>query len=602
MFADVYPIKRLPRRFGAFTYIVPESLSSSPARGMFVMVPWRTGTVRGIVREVHDRAEKDEIKTITGMLPECLDDAELNVYETTAKETFQSVSSILDSAFPTPRKRKLSQKPCSGASSRANCGALIPRETVTRMEMLAKQSVSSFVTTVDLIDTTLLVRFLTKHCKGPILFLVPHQHDLDVAQELLSTWNLSTTLCTSNLTEAQRFDVAESWRAGKIPLLLSTRLGSLLLPPKHLGAIVIGRSGMFEHAQYDRNPRYDARRFAHAWSKIYHASLFLCDTLPRCVDLVSSPRSEEPVKKEDAPLKETEIINIQDRLRFGDEPLLTDPLIKQIEETLAKKKRVLIICNQKGFGAKLECKHCGFIEVCGTCQKPLSVYETYLFCAPCKRATKKPDACRKCKQTKLKAVRPGTGTLAKLLKAHWPEAVIETIEKEGSSPSKKASIIVATSFYYEAFYQPHKDVFGLVALACVDQEIRLEQDLSRASRRLLEYRGMALRSKCSFLLQTWDPKLIHRLLEASKEILKEECLAKRDLGQAPYTTELELTSRGKQGFYELNKAISYAKYASKTALVQITPARWKILTNDGKLLQTLKELDDSLVVNNKTWL
>src|SRR3990167_2641155 len=72
--------------------------------------------------------------------------------------------------------------------------------------------------------------------------------------------------------------------------LLSTRLGSLFLPPDHLSAIVVGRSGVEEHAQYDHNPRYDARRLAQAWSQVRGCPLILCDTLPLPPEIVCDCR------------------------------------------------------------------------------------------------------------------------------------------------------------------------------------------------------------------------------------------------------------------------------------------------------------------------
>ncbi len=600
-FVQVYPIKRLPRRFNAFTYAVPVEMASEIIRGSFVMIPWRSDSVRGVVSGLHTRKPKGETKCVSKLMTMHLLEKDLCVYERVAEETFQSVSSVLAAAFPTPRRDLAKKSPSSGASFGAGVtklNSLVSRRTLNALEAFARDpSPVEFITMGDLLDMALLVRLLAKHRPGPILFLVPHRHDLHIAAELLAGWNLTPTLCLSDMTEPQRNDLACAWQKGEIPLLLSTRLGSLFLPPDHLSAIVVGRSGIEEHAQYDRNPRYDARRLAQAWSKARACPLIFCDTLP----LPPAANRRWSSRTEPEHLFD-EMINLQDRVRFGDDPLLSEPLAIAINETLSQGKRILLVCNQKGLGARLECGQCKFIELCASCGKPLAVYETHLFCVACKRTTPRPDICRKCRSNKVKMVRRGTGSLEKLLTARFPGIFVAVVEKNSTLSISKARIIVATSYYYENLYRPHEDLFGLVALPCADQEVRLEKSLPRASRRLLEYQAIAKRSRCPLIVQTWNPPLLHRLLHHGKTVLDDECQARKDLGQAPYVYELELLARGKQGFRELDKALALARRAEETTLVNITPARWKILTTSANLLQRLREMDDSLVISNKTWL
>src|SRR3989338_269718 len=611
-FVNVYPIKRLPRRFGAFTYVVLDETASEVIRGSFVIIPWRSGSVRGIVSEVHARKPEGETKLVSELMTMRLSESELCVYERVAEETFQSVSSVLAAAFPTPSRNLAKKSTSSGASSGAGMAKLsssVSRRTLSEFEMFAKNPPPfAFVATDDLVDTALLVRLLAKRWQGSLLFLVPHFHDLKIAAELLTTWGLEPSLCASDLTELQRHDLARAWRKGEIPLLLSTRLGSLFLPPDHLSAIVVGRSGVEEHAQYDHNPRYDARRLAQAWSQVRGCPLILCDTLPLPPEIVCDCRQISRVYgskfRRQSPTAPKEpfgkIITPQARVGFGDDPLPPEPLTTAIGETVKQDKRVLFICNQKGLGARLECGQCKFTELCASCKKPLAVYETHLFCAACKRTTKRPDACRKCRSDKLKTVRRGTGSLEKLLKARFHGTSVAVIEKGGTPSVLNAQIIVATSYYYENLYRPHQDVFGLVALPCADQEVRLEQSLARVSRRLLEYQGIAKRNRCPFIVQTWDPSLLHHLLYDGETVLEKECQARKELGQSPFVCEIELLARGKAGFRELDKTLAEAGKAEKTTLAKLSPARWKILTDSANLLQKLKATDDYLIISNKT--
>ena len=104
MFAEVYPLARLPRRFKAFDYAVPEGMVVSC--GSFVMIPLRGKSVVGIVKAVKQEAPSGiKTKPIMSVLPASVTQRELAVYEGLASDLVQSVSSVLDAVIPTPPKR-----------------------------------------------------------------------------------------------------------------------------------------------------------------------------------------------------------------------------------------------------------------------------------------------------------------------------------------------------------------------------------------------------------------------------------------------------------------------------------------------------------------
>lgn len=592
MFADIYPITRLPRRLSAFTYAIPPTCPNLK-RGDLVSIPWRGSTKRGVIASIHSNTPTYPTKPLHNASGSFLTEEELGLYEALATSTLQSVSTLLETALPTPRKRTAPAKTVVNPNQPLN--RTLSKEELASLEQAASCTTSHFVQTGDLLAITLFVRYLLSQT-SPVLFLLPHQHDVEQAHAIFAHLGIAPTSFTSGLTEAQRFDVSIAWRTGSIPLLISTRLGSLLPPPATLGAIVVGRTGIDEHAQYDRNPRYDAREVAEKWSQVRRCPLFVCDLLPRLADGIHPL----PVIPSTAPSATPSFISLQDRVQFSDDPILTEPLKEAIESTLAQNERVLLVCNQKGLGASWTCKTCKFQETCGTCGKPLAVYDTHLLCRPCKRPTKKPERCRKCGSDALKATRRGTGSLERLLKQHFPNASVSTIEKDQLHPNPDANIIIATSFYYESWYRPQKDTFGLIGVISADQEIRLEGDLVRGARRLLEYQGIASRSRGTFFLQTWDIDLTRKILQDPFSIVKDEWQARKDLNQPPFQELFELKTRGKRGEIELRRLIELAKHSSETRLVAVAPNHWNCSTKNAKLRAQFMTADDAVVIRNLT--
>jgi len=601
MYINVYPIKRLPRRFRGFTYKLDEDKQGGHeiCRGLFVLIPWRSKLIRGIVGDVGVVEPGQDVKDVEEILPESITDEELNVYESIARKTFQSVSSILETSFPQPRKRLATTRVLEFDLEKTNklSGSIKQNEIDFLKSSIESDSHRVFIENSDVLQTTVLVKMLRAKLESPILFILPHQHDLDVAGEILKAWKSSFEICTSDLTEAQRFDLSQNWKNGKIEILLTTRLGATFIPPKNLGAIVVARSGIKEHAQYDRNPRYDARSFALKWSKIRDCQVFFTDTHPRCMDLAKLEEIKTLTRTE----SQAHIVDLNTAVRFSHEPLMSDDLKKSISSTLERDEHVLLICNQKGLAGKLTCRSCKFIEVCKECEKPMSVYESHLYCHTCNRTTQRPSICRKCGSKDLREARRGTGALTKIVKELWPDARISLVEKGTKEIDAESEIIIATSFYHEAFYHPLKDSFGLIGLVSADQLVR-QNKLEETMREVYEYLGVATRSQAELLIQTWDPKLFESFCKSSQEILARECESRKSLKQPPFATELHLIPKG-LSFRLLDSLISEIKMSfPKTLISKSTGQSKKIVTQDEQLLDFLQSTDDAIVIDNRTYL
>ena len=500
MIAQVYLIKRLPRRFSFFDYQIPDGMELK--RGDLVQVPFRNQKMRGLVAQVRTESETKNLKEVSELLESSyLSNAELAVYETTAHKIIQSVSAVLDATFLPARKRESKVKPVLPAA-RTN---KIKQSEVEHVRNALKQITESktcFVQSSDIVQMTAIIQAWMRSKKDKqTLILTSHVHDADMIASALLGSDPDLVVLDSRATKPQRADIAQAWRSGQIKTLIATRIGSIL-PANDLEQIFVVRSGSAEHAQYDRNPRYDARDLAWQWHQVYNANLTFFDVVPRVVDKVKFP---EPTTYNLQP-KTSKILNLKQEHQKSDTPILSDPVLEHISKSLQNRKKVIISYNYKS--------------------------------------------------------EKGNQKVETLLRQRYPEAEIQRIEKQhdrlksvspssGNDPAaggvKDADIILATQYYFENILNPFTETnVGLVVelladLGLSDSYYTATEDTMR---RLLELQGLAQRFQCPFLVQTWSADMIKQMLSDPAAALKAESEVREHFNYPPFGQIWRIYSQG----------------------------------------------------------
>jgi primosomal protein N' len=496
MIAQIYVIKRMPRRFSFFDYKIPDGMELK--RGDLVQVPFRNSQVRGIVANTKSESEAPKIKDVTEILEAgYLSDPELTVYETTANEIIQSVPTVLDAAFLPARKRSSKVKPIRPS-------AVTNKIRTSEVDFIRKslnqisESKKCFIQTQDIVQIAAILEGWmrskgmtnvslscrsndTLTCVSPTqqtLILVSHVHDADMIASALIGSDPDLVVLDSRATKPQRADIAQAWRSGQIKTLIATRIGSIL-PASDLEHIFVVRSGSAEHAQYDRNPRYDARNMVWKWHKIYNTNLTFFDVVLRVVDTV---HFQEPTTYNLPPT--TSILNLKQEHQISEVPILSEPVLKHISDSLQNKKKVIISYNYKS--------------------------------------------------------EDGNQKVEALLREKYPESRIQRIEKpETASGVRPAAcdIILATQYYFENILNPFKEsdiglVIELLAdLGLSDSYYTATEDTMR---RLLELQGLAQRFNCPFLIQTWSAEMIKQMLSDPKAMLQAETEVRQQFNYPPF--------------------------------------------------------------------
>lgn len=534
MYAEIYPITKLPRSFGAFDYQIPEGIKLH--QGSLVVAPFRNRELRGIVSQIKESTQEQNVKPILRVIDSSfIDQTTLAVYESLAEQIFQSVSSVLDAAFP-PVRQKGSTKFQETQERFINKVRASEVEFIKEAVVKIKAGGHRFIEVTDLVQTAAVIEPLIKKSPGQVLILTPHIHDSEIIASLISE---KTILLDSRSTKINRGDVASLWHRGKIKTLIATRIGSLF-PAQDLKHIFVVHASSPEHAQYDQNPRYDSRELARLFHRATGASLTFFDTLPRLCD---TQLFREAILKNDFSADST-LISLKDEREQNNFPYLSEKVLDLAKKALQKGQKVLLSYNRKGVAPRLFCKDCQMISECSQCHCVASVYETELACHRCGWRSALPLECPSCHSVNLSRRGTGNREIEKRLKQQFPDKRVVRAEK--GSDQFDGDIILATQYYFESIYHPAKHRFGLVAE--LGAELGLSEPFYTATEntllKLRALQGLAAREQCPLVIQTWSRELIETMLREPESIMKAEAEVREHFVYPPFGTMLRIRLRG----------------------------------------------------------
>lgn len=535
--AEIYPIQRLPRRFSAFDYLVPEGMKIR--RGFFVRIPFRNQKILGVVKEMHERYSPrtglKEIAEVLNLPP--LVEVELELYNWLAKDLAQGISSVLNASIPSQPKRILAPTKVIAQSLkiRASEAPMIQRILQT-VEIQRK----AFISSPDLPHmAALAAAYAHAHQKDRIVILAPGVREVEALAPYFST--LGVSVITGGESEGQRFNAWNNFCRGKTRVLLGTRLAALLLSAS-TDAIFVFRSSHESHKSWDRNPRYDARDIVLEFQKQTDCRLYFLDTAPRADDLVIFGEEQIFIEHpEPRPL----FVNLNDERPMSEHPLISWTLDGAINECLKNNRRVLCLYNRKGKASSLRCADCHKSFSCPVCGGLYTVYETSVRCHHCQHAEPIPPICPNCHGVSLVEKGFGNQTVKLALQKQFPEASVSLIDK-GMREDAGAQIILATTFYLEMvrdFFT--KNNFGLVVnldadMGLLDPSFR---SFENSLRSLEDLRGLAAREQATFIAQTRNPEIFSAYYDNPLTCFTKELELRRSYQVPPFVRWVRLKIR-----------------------------------------------------------
>ena len=116
----------------------------------------------------------------------------------------------------------------------------------------------------------------------------------------------------------------------------------------------------------------------------------------------------------------------REEIKKGNNGILSELLVNELENTLNKKKQAIFLLNRRGHNTFVSCPSCGYVFNCDNCSISLTYHShnSKLSCHYCGANYKVPSTCPSCNNTHIKFSGYGTQKAYEELSLIFPNAII----------------------------------------------------------------------------------------------------------------------------------------------------------------------------------
>ncbi|NQV12028.1 hypothetical protein HQ524_01570 [Candidatus Uhrbacteria bacterium] len=471
MFAKVAPIRRFPRSAQPYDYRIPEDLTV--AVGSFVEITLRGKPERGVVVELMGSSDIKRLADIVKVYDvDPLTDADLTFYKQLATRTYQSLSSILNSAIPEFLKRAtkrvdLELTPVSLSMPEAHVELL--KTIIGNIKSTPHQTV---VVPSDRFSLSVVVTML-RSSDDPVLVICP---DINMMRELINASAQVTdsiAIFGGNMNKTQALDGWNAIRSGSHRLVVTTRIGALV-PPSSNTRVVVLACGEDDHSQSDQNPHYDVRWCLQARRETHTNATIMMGTMPRIEDGEFSVDG------------------------------WSDPGADVIDMDVARR-------SSDSYHVSEEVQE--MIKTADTISRPFFVYYN-----------RKPGEYE---------ARTTNRDIAAELKRLFPTQSIRIVEANDAMPT--SGIVIATNALLYNLSYTRPNLSGLVILNAEQLFVYRDfRSLEKAVRTIRRLTSWAKSGQVPVAIQTKNPSVIREVLGSTTELFLSELAMRRRLGYPPF--------------------------------------------------------------------
>jgi primosomal protein N' (replication factor Y) len=253
----------------------------------------------------------------------------------------------------------------------------------------------------------------------------------------------------SALVEADRHAMWTRLRRGEVKVAIGAR-SALFAPVPDLGLVIVDEEHDASFKQ-EEGVRYHARDMAILRAHRAQAALVLGSATPslEAVELCRRGKLVELSLPGRAVAEATlPAVTLVDLRRNGPGPtgdrLLSLPLHRAVEQTLAAKEQVILFLNRRGFAPSVVCASCGAVETCQHCSVALTYHRgkgAGMRCHYCDFHGPLPEACTGCRAPALELEGLGTERLEDTVAAAFPSARVARLDRDVGGGAKSEAII-----------------------------------------------------------------------------------------------------------------------------------------------------------------
>jgi len=244
----------------------------------------------------------------------------------------------------------------------------------------------------------------------------------------------------SKLTDGQRQNAWLRMQQGSCSIMLGTR-SALFTPLKNPGLIILDEEHDTSFKQQE-GFRFSARDVAVMRGKLLNIPVILGSATPALESLYNTQNKRYRLLQlpERAGNSTAPILQLLDIRNKKMQEGVSEPLIAEINNTLAKKEQVLLFLNRRGFAPTLICHGCGWVARCQRCDANLVMHhdDNLLRCHHCGKEQRLFNQCPACKAGGLTALGQGTERVEKMLAELFADKVIVRLDRD--STQRKGSL------------------------------------------------------------------------------------------------------------------------------------------------------------------
>jgi primosomal protein N' (replication factor Y) len=375
----------------------------------------------------------------------------------------------------------------------------------------------------------------------------------------------------SALSPGEHFDIWHRIRDGHYDVVIGPR-GALFAPLPDLGLVVIDEEHEWTYKQHEGVPRYHARLAALRLCLETGAALVLGSATP---DVETYFHAEDGSYKllqlpdrlvrasggeiVPAPLPSVEIVDLREELKSGNRSIFSRPLAGAIKQAHAAGEQVILFLNRRGSATFIQCRDCGFVLRCPSCETALTYHEREdrLVCHNCGRRTRRPVVCPACEGQRVRMLGIGTERVEAEVQRAFPAARTLRWDRDVTQGrdsheailarflARDADVLIGTQMVAKGLDIPHVTLVGVVSA-----DVALHLPDFRASERtfqlLEQVAGRAGRGPLGgrVIVQTYTPE--HHSIQAAAAhdyvaMYDREIEVRRKLGYPPFGRLVRLT-------------------------------------------------------------
>ena len=369
------------------------------------------------------------------------------------------------------------------------------------------------------------------------------------------------TMFHGDLTPRVRTQRWHEIREGRFDIVVGTRL-ALFVPLPSLGLIWVDHEED-SSLKEEQSPYYHVRDVARMRAKLHPATLVLSsahpslETVHHFTDRTPSIVSSKIV---DRRMPNIQVVNLRET-PYG--TVLSDDMIRGMQQALEEKGLVILFLNRKGFSRSIMCKDCGYVPHCSPCGVTLTMYKKppRMVCSYCGQAHLPPSLCPDCQSIRMEPAGFGTERLEEVVQQQFPSATVARFDTEIiKTPKQEAEllarfqegaidIVIGTELLFHRQMIRHAKFVGV---PYADSGLHIPDFRSAERTYHLLVRAVQLadggEAGSDVILQTFLPShhVIRAVTQHDPEIFHEQELAVRKaLGYPPFTHLIQLAISGK---------------------------------------------------------